>query len=273
MFERFDWDQYPRQLKQFEALKQTGLVQEYLTQFEALAHGILMYNQAYDDVYFVTRFVAGLKSEIRTAIALHRPSDVSTTSILALLQEEELNAALGKFFGREFTKGTGKIGNQAKKLQDNEKWKPRTKADEKLKELKQYRRKNGLCFKCGNKWAHNHHCLDQIPLHVVEELLDALGTSAEEEEPDEDRQEAEESVMALNSPTPDPATRRKPFKLLASIGNQKVLVLVDSGSIGTFISETLVQQLKLPTQDCAQQQYKTADRGILKCCKTVPSLQ
>jgi hypothetical protein len=31
-----------------------------------------------------------------------------------------------------------------------------------------------LCFKCGGKWDKNHKCLAQIPIHVLEELLDAL---------------------------------------------------------------------------------------------------
>jgi len=32
--------------------------------FEKLAHEIFLYNPAYDYVYFVTRFLAGLKEEI-----------------------------------------------------------------------------------------------------------------------------------------------------------------------------------------------------------------
>lgn len=56
-----------------------------------------MYNDAYDDTYFVTRFVDGLKEEIRSVIALHRPPDVDTASALALLQEEELGRGRSKF--------------------------------------------------------------------------------------------------------------------------------------------------------------------------------
>jgi len=38
-------------------LKQTGIVAEYYARFEQLAHSILLYNSAYDDVYLVTRFL------------------------------------------------------------------------------------------------------------------------------------------------------------------------------------------------------------------------
>jgi hypothetical protein len=73
---KYDKDQYPLQLRQLDSLKQVGSVQEYQTTFEALAHGILLYNPAYDDTFFVTRFLGGLKEEIRSAIALHRPKTV-----------------------------------------------------------------------------------------------------------------------------------------------------------------------------------------------------
>jgi hypothetical protein len=96
---RFDKNQYHLLLKKFEALRQMGSVDDYQVEFEKLAHVILLYNSNYDDTYFVTRFVAGLKEEIRSVIALHRPSDVDTTSALALLQEEELSRAKQKFSG------------------------------------------------------------------------------------------------------------------------------------------------------------------------------
>lgn len=49
---KFDGDQNPLLLNQFEQLRQTGSVVEY--------------NNNYDDTYFVTRFVAALKEEIRS---------------------------------------------------------------------------------------------------------------------------------------------------------------------------------------------------------------
>ena len=55
-----------------------------------LPHGVLLYNNHYNDTYFVTRFLGGLNEEIRSAIALHRPADVQEVNTLALLQEEEL---------------------------------------------------------------------------------------------------------------------------------------------------------------------------------------
>jgi len=82
---KFDGDQYPLLLNQFEQLRQTGSVVEYQVEFEQLAHGLLLYNNSYDDTYFVTRLIAGLKEEIRRVIVLHRPKNVDTASALALI--------------------------------------------------------------------------------------------------------------------------------------------------------------------------------------------
>jgi hypothetical protein len=43
-----------------------------------------------------------------------------------------------------------------------------------LATLKEFRKRNGLFFKCDEKWSHNHRSPAQVPLHVIEELLDAL---------------------------------------------------------------------------------------------------
>lgn len=161
-------------LRQLESLKQTGSVLEYQKRFEELAHGILLYNSAFDDIYFVTRFLGGLKEEIRAAIALYRPDDVDTASALALLQEEELSNLKPTTF-----RSTPKYSAHSERSKNSkpDKVKQQVSKDEgedKLDTLKAYRRKNALCFRCGEKWGHNHKCPANISLHVMEELWDAL---------------------------------------------------------------------------------------------------
>ena len=67
------------------------------------ASRILLYNNSYDDTYFVTRFIADLKEDIRSVIALHQPKDVDTASVLALLQLAELSISRITPFGKDFT--------------------------------------------------------------------------------------------------------------------------------------------------------------------------
>ena len=80
-----------------------------------------MYNDAYDDTYFVTRFVDGLKEEIRSVISLHKTIDVNTASALALLQEEELARSKGKFGG--YSRGKVKSSYDKTRVSESEKGK------------------------------------------------------------------------------------------------------------------------------------------------------
>jgi hypothetical protein len=63
--------------------------------------------------------------------------------------------------------------------------------DNKLATLKVYRRAKGLCFKCGEKWGHNHRCSTSVPLFVVEEMW-ALTVTEEADETTEEVAEREE---------------------------------------------------------------------------------
>lgn len=86
-------------------------------------------------------------------------------------------------------------------------------------------------------------------------------------------QSAEDIVLTVQPPLSEPKGRRQTLKLLAHIGKQQVLVLVDSGSIGTFVSDRLVKTLNLPTQPSTPATFRAADGGQLQCSERVPELQ
>lgn len=213
--------------------------------------------------------MGGLKEEIRSVIALHQPRTVDTASALALLQEEELASNRVRPVRK-----TTKFQSMDRKNGDADKPKPvvsTSESEDKWLTLKQQRRKQGLCFKCGNKWSHNHKCPDQVSLHVLEEVLDAIEMETNDTIPDTEIQD--ETILALKDENTVNPVRRKTFRLLATIGKQQVFVLVDLGSVGTFVSEHLVQQLKMPVTDCPPAHYKAADGGTLSCTKMVADLQ
>lgn len=85
VMKKYDKDQYQILLRHLDALKQTASVKEYQDEFEQLPHGVLLYNLAIDDTFFVTRFVSGLREDIRVPILLHKPKDVDTASALAMI--------------------------------------------------------------------------------------------------------------------------------------------------------------------------------------------
>lgn len=183
VFSHFDRDQYPLTMKQLDALKQSGSVQEYFIQFQQLAHHILLYNYSYDDVYFVTYFLGGLKDEIRSPIALHRPPNLETAYSLALIQEEELAAQKSKHTKWEPKQGRYPAvpdkfkGNH--KREEPKPGEPRV-LEDKWGALKSYRKANGICFTCGEKWqGKGHKCPDKISINVIQELMEMCQLSAD----------------------------------------------------------------------------------------------
>lgn len=48
---------------------------------------------------------------------------------------------------------------------------------------------------------------------------------------------------------------------------------MDSGSIGTFISDSLVDILKLPVQPCVMASFKAAGGGSFQCNQQISDLQ
>jgi len=137
----------------------------------------------------------------------------------------------------------------------------------------QYRRKNGLCFKCGENWGHNHTCPAQIPLHVIEEVWDALQPEEARSEPSEDETEDYDVLMAVSSNAQSDLSKRKTMRLHGIVQGVKVVILVDSGSIGTFISENLANHLSDRLAPCSASQFTTADDSPMTCNVEVKNLQ
>ena len=280
MCERFDRNQYQIHMRNLDSLKQTGSVDEYYNRFVELAHQILLYNPAYDHVFFVTRFLNGLRDEIRSAITLHRPKDVETAAALALLQESELEngrkKSLPKTEAGFSSKTSLKTGFSYDKAKGKAEFKSvdEHKGKEKLDVLKAYRREKGLCFKCGEKWNRQHQCPQQVPLHIIEELLEVLDYSDEDTSDSEDLTTPEtSSLMAVSDPATTIPTKRRTMQLRGMIGKQEVLALVDSGSISSFISSDLVKKQQLAVTAIPSERFTVADGNSIQCTGMVKDLQ
>ena len=85
---KFGKDRHHKYLEALERCKQTDTVDAYYQKFEELRHKVLVNNKHYDEAFFVTKFVNGLKREIQRAIRLHKPKSVDVALSLAETQEE-----------------------------------------------------------------------------------------------------------------------------------------------------------------------------------------
>lgn len=142
---------------------------------------------------------------------------------------------------------------------------------DKLETLRTYRHSKGLCFTCRDKWSNQHNCPDQVPVHIIEELVEVLqaplsATSSQ------DGDSTDEELMALDSSSPFAKRRRHTIWLQGMIGSQQVLILVDSGSACSFIHPSLVTSLKLPTVPIEPARCTIANGATIECTKFIPHL-
>lgn len=172
-----------------------------------------------------------LREDNRAPTALHHPKNVDTASALALLQEEEIGNSKRKVC---YSTDHRDVSRQHNKLSWSEKGKSllrkedsgsvdKSDRDDRLAALMAHRMKLGLCFKCGEKWFHGHKCQQHIPLHVLEEVLDALESVADSS--DEEADAAGNSdcpVLAIDSKLGVSQQKRKTMKLLGHIGKEQI---------------------------------------------------
>jgi hypothetical protein len=79
LLERFGWDQHELLLRQLFQIKQTASVQEYIDKFTEIIDNLSAYTPDPDLLSYTTRFVDGLRTDIRAIILVQRPSDLDTT--------------------------------------------------------------------------------------------------------------------------------------------------------------------------------------------------
>jgi hypothetical protein len=90
---RFGRDQHTLLIRKFYHIRQTTLVTEYVKQFDQL----LSHEHQLTHTMITTRFVDGLKDEVKAVVIIQRPNNLDAVCALALLQE-----MLGNRGKREF---------------------------------------------------------------------------------------------------------------------------------------------------------------------------
>lgn len=282
LLDRFGRDQKELLIRQLFHIRQTQSVSEYVDQFAQLVDQLTAYGHVTEPIYYAMRFVDGLKDEIRSVVSLHRPSTFDTAASLALLQEEVSSkhreykkpefAAMTKNFPRGphplpvpplLDKQPLTVLPEEKKLCEGKS------PEEKMAALRAYRRAKGLCVRCAGKWSREHKCAPTVQLHVVQELLELF--SLEDSEDGQTITEPQEQLfLALSKEAVTGVEGPRTMKLQGRIQDQDILVLVDSGSSHTFISQSVasgllqVQQLPVPVR------VQVANGSSLQCTAFSP---
>ncbi|XP_066314872.1 uncharacterized protein [Miscanthus floridulus] len=258
-------------MRQIFHAKQTSSVSDYITSFTTLVDQLSAYNKAVDPVFYVTRFVDGLRPEIRSVIIVQRPQSLDAACTLALLQEE---AGVGgtKDSSRSSSVPAYKPNLKnamplpllpaATKTQAVVAAPAQSDAESKLSALKAYRRATGLCFKCGLKWSKDHKCSQEV-LHAVQDIwesLSAIGAPL----PGEDVSTAPEQLfLTISSAVTSGAPAYSTIQFVDNLGGIPVTILLDSGSTSSFVSESLVMQLSSQVVLPHQISVSVAGGGVL----------
>lgn len=74
-------------------MSQESSMSEYVENFYSVMHQLLAYSSALPLNYFVTKFVEGLRDDIRSAFLMQKPQDLDAAFSLAFLQEEILEGS------------------------------------------------------------------------------------------------------------------------------------------------------------------------------------
>lgn len=143
----------------------------------------------------IFRFVEGLRQDICVVVMVQRPKDLDTACALAILQEEVADGQRGRggagtIIQKEYPLPPTRL-QQATPLPlppppapartptispavDDRRATEATLAGSdasKLTALCNFLHTKELCFKCGERWGHDHVCPPTVKLHVIEDML------------------------------------------------------------------------------------------------------
>lgn len=284
--DRFERDQHNILLRHFFRIKQTEGVADYIERFDVIIHQILAHDPKFSTATITNRFIDGLKDEIRSVVLVHNPPNLDAACALALLQEETTKDATYnskkeykksehthhnssfKYHGKSgtATSPTTPSTSGVKKYTDNGKSLP---MEDNARTLMHYRKAKGLCYKCGQKWQPGHKCATQVSLHVVEEMWDFMVPPEyihEQLIPDSDTDSDPDELCALSANaeqgTDDPT---KIVRMLGNVGGKDVIILIDSGSTHTFVSENLASKWRDWSPLATPMKVQVANGQILSC--------
>lgn len=206
-----------------------------------------------DPLYYTTRFIDGLRYDIRSIVMVQLPVDLDVACTFALLQEEALEPG----HRREFKKTDSSVFSKTATIKgalalpppvpqqgaypqheqrpaEDEKHGGRgVSVDDRLSALRNFRKARRLCVCCGEKWAPGHKCATELQLHALQEVWNLCQEDFQEDEPEPASPDDAEhqAFMLLSASAVSGNANPRTMQLRGSLAGQEVLILVDSGSI------------------------------------------
>uniref|UniRef100_A0ACD5Y6A6 Uncharacterized protein n=1 Tax=Avena sativa TaxID=4498 RepID=A0ACD5Y6A6_AVESA len=219
-----------------------------------------------DMLHYTTKFIDGLKPDIRLIVVVQRPIDLDTAYSIVVVQEEIGDDEVDYYH------------SSARRPQSSSSYRhtkpPSTRIVEesrapevvktvvetdKLATLKAYRRAKGLCFICGERLGKDHKCNTTVQLHVVQEMLEFCSPDLAESE------DCEEDLMVLSAETQTTDSNTSVIRLSGELAGHSVSFLLDSGNSHSFPSSRLAQIIPNKVPLPRQQRVRIAGGGHFLC--------
>jgi hypothetical protein len=145
------------------------------------------------------------------------------------------------------------------------------------RQLRDYRKANGLCYSCGDKFVPGHMAVcpkrnkPQVNALAVNDLDRELFDEVLNEMKLEDQLKEDFSQLSINALSGQ--DNMQCMKLKAKVKDKVMLILVDSGRTHSFISSTFVLMAKLPTVSIPPKNVKLANGQCLVTSTLVKNLE
>jgi hypothetical protein len=217
-----------------------------------------------DMLHYTTRFIDGLKPVVCLTVAVQLPLDLDTAYSIALVQEEVEDDDQDTYSPPTQRPQSSQSSRHysprsAESVKFSEPVKQLPVQDDKLATLKAYRKEKGLCFISGEKWGKDHKCSTTVQLHVVQEMLEFCGTDSSLSD------DSDDDLMLLSTETQHTNASIAAVRLPCQLAGFDVVLLLDSCSSHSFISERLAPFLPQLKPLPKQQQVRVVGGGHLPC--------
>lgn len=269
--QKFGKDNYRKAVTDLLELRQTGSVEAYYTAFQALQFQVCMYNSEYGEVFFTSQFVNGLKEEIRYSIQGQVPDDVDRAYFLAKIQQRIVERTKCKMQKCATSSRSGQCSSKGENKQQggNTLWRER--------QLRDYRKANGLCYYCGEKFEPGHVevcskrtkaqlntlAVNDLDQNLTDEVLNQLAVE----------DSITEDFLHLSLHAIAGTEGAGSFKIKSLVKNKTMLMLLDSGSSHSFVSSSFVAATGLKTVPTTPQTVQLANGQLLVTNQLVPQLE
>jgi hypothetical protein len=148
--DKFGAYDYKKAIQELSALKQDGSVEEYTGEFEVVQFHVSMLNAGFDDMFFTSHFINGLKDGIRGVVQIQLPDSVDRASMLVRIQQQIVEKGKYKHVKQSASKPntTSNRAESSHSAPTSTLWKER--------QLRDFKRANNLCYFCGDKFDADH---------------------------------------------------------------------------------------------------------------------